>query len=103
MHLDDLVGYERQKKKLVDNTLSFVNGQAANNCLLFGDAGTGKSSSIKAIMNEFYSKGLRLIEVYKHQSKICQKLFLRLKAAIINSSFIWMICHLRSLRSSTNI
>ena len=67
VHLDDLVGYERQKKKLVDNTLSFVNGQAANNCLLFGDAGTGKSSSIKAIMNEFYSKGLRLIEVYKHQ------------------------------------
>mgnify|MGYP000700668439 CR=1 FL=1 len=47
VHLDDLVGYERQKKKLVDNTLSFVNGQAANNCLLFGDAGTGKSSSIK--------------------------------------------------------
>lgn len=44
VHLDDLVGYERQKKKLVDNTLSFVNGQAANNCLLFGDAGTGKSS-----------------------------------------------------------
>lgn len=75
MHLDDLVGYERQKKKLVDNTLSFVNGQAANNCLLFGDAGTGKSSSIKAIMNEFYSKGLRLIEVYKHQFKICQNYF----------------------------
>ena len=69
VHLDDLVGYERQKKKLVDNTLSFVNGQAANNCLLFGDAGTGKSSSIKAILNQYYDQGLRMIEVYKHQFK----------------------------------
>ncbi len=80
MHLDDLVGYERQKKKLVDNTLSFVNGPAANNCLLFGDAGTGKSSSIKAIMNEFYSKGLRLIEVYKHQFKDLPKIISQIKS-----------------------
>lgn len=47
--LDDLVGYELPKKKLVDNTEAFVNGKKANNCLLFGDAGTGKSSSIKAM------------------------------------------------------
>ena len=80
VHLDDLVGYERQKKKLVDNTLSFVNGQAANNCLLFGDAGTGKSSSIKAIMNEFYYKGLRLIEVYKHQFKDLPKIISQIKS-----------------------
>ena len=99
VHLDDLVGYERQKKKLVDNTLSFVNGQAANNCLLFGDAGTGKSSSIKAIMNEFYSKGLRLIEVYKHQFKDLPKIISQIKSR--NYKFI--IYHLRSLRSSTNI
>lgn len=67
--LDDLVGYERQKKKLLDNTEAFVKGKKANNCLLFGDAGTGKSSSIKAIANEYYAKGLRIIEVYKHQFK----------------------------------
>ncbi len=67
--LDDLVGYELQKKKLLDNTEAFVNGKKANNCLLFGDAGTGKSSSIKAIANEYYAKGLRIIEVYKHQFK----------------------------------
>lgn len=79
VHLDDLVGYERQKKKLIDNTLSFVNGQAANNVLLFGDAGTGKSSSIKAIMNEFYAKGLRLIEVYKHQFKDLPKIIAQIK------------------------
>lgn len=67
VHLDDLVGYEIPKKKLVDNTLAFVEGKKANNCLLFGDAGTGKSSSIKAIANEYYTRGLRIIEVYKHQ------------------------------------
>ena len=49
VHLDDLVGYEIPKKKLIDNTEAFVKGKKANNCLLFGDAGTGKSSSIKAI------------------------------------------------------
>ncbi len=65
--LDDLVGYEIAKKKLVDNTEAFVSGKKANNCLLFGDAGTGKSSCIKAIANEYYDKGLRIIEVYKHQ------------------------------------
>ena len=65
--LDDLVGYEIAKKKLMDNTRAFVEGRKANNCLLFGDAGTGKSSSIKAIINQYYDKGLRMIEVYKHQ------------------------------------
>lgn len=65
--LEDLVGYESAKKKLIDNTKAFVEGKKANNCLLFGDAGTGKSSSIKAIINEYYEDGLRMIEVYKHQ------------------------------------
>lgn len=67
--LDDLVGYEIPKQKLIDNTESFVKGKKANNCLLFGDAGTGKSSSIKAILNQYYPDGLRMIEVYKHQFK----------------------------------
>lgn len=67
VQLSDLVGYELAKKKLLDNTEAFVNGRKANNCLLFGDAGTGKSSSIKAIANAYYDRGLRIIEVYKHQ------------------------------------
>ncbi|MCI9441961.1 MAG: ATP-binding protein [Ruminococcus sp.] len=67
VHLDDLVGYEIAKKKLIDNTEAFVEGRKANNCLLYGDAGTGKSSSIKAILNMYYGQGLRMIEVYKHQ------------------------------------
>ncbi len=65
--LSDLVGYEIQKKKLIENTKSFVEGRPANNCLLFGDSGTGKSSCIKAILNEYYDRGLRMIEIYKHQ------------------------------------
>lgn len=67
VRLTDLVGYERQKERLVENTAAFVAGKAANNVLLYGDAGTGKSTSIKAILNEFYDKGLRMIEIYKHQ------------------------------------
>ena len=65
VRLEDLVGYEIPKEKLINNTDAFVAGRAANNCLLFGDAGTGKSSCIKAIANEYYDKGLRVIEVYK--------------------------------------
>ena len=67
--LDDLVGYEIQKKKLIDNTEAFVEGRRANNCLLFGDSGTGKSTCIKAIINQYYDQGLRMIEIYKHQFK----------------------------------
>ncbi|PYG90217.1 hypothetical protein LY28_00097 [Ruminiclostridium sufflavum DSM 19573] len=65
--LDDLIGYEIQKKELVNNTEAFVQGRKANNCLLFGDSGTGKSTSIKAIVNAYYDQGLRMIEIYKHQ------------------------------------
>lgn len=67
VQLNDLVGYDLAKKKLVDNTKAFVEGRRANNCLLYGDAGTGKSTSIKAILNQYYDQGLRMIEVYKHQ------------------------------------
>ncbi len=67
VYLEDLVGYEIPKQKLIENTEAFVNGKKANNVLLFGDAGTGKSSSIKGILNRYYDQGLRIIEVYKHQ------------------------------------
>ena len=67
IRLHELVGYEIQKEKLVANTKAFVDGKRANNCLLYGDAGTGKSSSVKAVLNRFYPDGLRMIEIYKHQ------------------------------------
>ena len=79
VHLDDLVGYEIAKKKLIDNTKAFVEGRRANNCLLFGDAGTGKSSSIKGILNEYYDRGLRIIEVYKHQFQDLNEVIAQIK------------------------
>ena len=69
VYFDNIVGYQLQKQKLIENTEAFVEGREANNVLLFGDAGTGKSSSVKAVLNEYYSRGLRIIEVYKHQFK----------------------------------
>ena len=77
--LDDLIGYELQKKKLIDNTRAFVEGRKANNVLLFGDSGTGKSTSIKAIVNAFYPQGLRMIEIYKHQFKDLSNVIAQIK------------------------
>ena len=85
--LSDLVGYEIQKKKLVDNTEAFVEGKKANNVLLFGDSGTGKSTSIKAIVNEFYDRGLRMIEIYKHQFKDLSNVI----AAVKNRNYKFII------------
>lgn len=79
VRLDDLVGYELAKKKLVENTEAFVKGKKANNCLLFGNAGTGKSSSIKAIINQYYGQGLRMIEVYKHQFQALNAVIAQIK------------------------
>ena len=79
VHLDDLVGYELAKEKLIANTEAFVNGKKANNCLLFGDAGTGKSTSIKAIVNQYYDRGLRMVEVYKHQFQDLNSLIAQIK------------------------
>ena len=86
--LSDLVGYEIQKKKLVDNTRAFVeDGKAANNVLLFGDSGTGKSTSIKALLNEYYDQGLRMIEIYKHQFKDLSNVI----AAVKNRNYKFII------------
>ena len=79
VRLDDLVGYEAEKQKLIDNTKAFVEGKRANNCLLYGDAGTGKSSSIKAILNQYYDQGLRMIEVYKHQFQDLNEVIAQIK------------------------
>ena len=62
---DELIGNEMQLKILINNTESFINGELCNNVLLFGDSGTGKSSSVKAILNKYYNKKLRVIELNK--------------------------------------
>lgn len=65
--LSDLIGYEQEREKVLKNTMAFLQGLDSHNVLLYGDAGTGKSSTIKAIVNEYHDQGLRLIEVKKHQ------------------------------------
>ncbi|PWM22197.1 MAG: AAA family ATPase [Oscillospiraceae bacterium] len=62
-----LPGYESQRKQVYDNTLALIEGRPAANVLLYGDSGTGKSSTVKAVVNELYDKGLRLIELKKSQ------------------------------------
>ncbi|MDF2522929.1 MAG: putative ATPase superfamily [Clostridiales bacterium] len=63
--LTDLIGYHDERSEIINNTQQFLNGYRANNVLLYGDRGTGKSSTVKAIVNEYYSRGLRIIEVSK--------------------------------------
>jgi len=65
VRLSDLKGYERQKNTILNNTKLFLKGKNANNVLLYGDKGTGKSSTVKAILNEFKDKGLKLVEIRK--------------------------------------
>ncbi len=64
---DDIIGYDRQKADLIGNTEAFLQGLPANNVLLFGERGTGKSSSIKALVNRFFGDGLRLVEISRSQ------------------------------------
>jgi len=65
VRLSDLIGYERERSIIIENTRYLLNGNKANNILLYGDRGTGKSSTVKAILNEYAGDGLRLIEVKK--------------------------------------
>ena len=67
IRLSSLVDYEREKKVILDNTLALLEGKPAANVLLTGDAGTGKSSTVKAIVNALYGRGLRILEVRKEQ------------------------------------
>lgn len=80
VRLGDLVGYEKQKQQLLANTESFLAGHHANNVLLYGDAGTGKSTSIQAIANEYAAQGLRLIEIYKDQYALIPAILRQIKS-----------------------
>lgn len=77
IRLSDLKGYERQKSIILENTTAFLDGMQSNNILLYGDKGTGKSSTVKAIVNEFAPKGLKIIEIKTNQiedfPKICEE------------------------------
>ena len=65
--LSQMSGYESERQKVIDNTMALLQNKPCNNVLLYGDAGSGKSSTIKAIVNEYHEMGLRLIEIKKNQ------------------------------------
>ncbi|MBR4295975.1 MAG: ATP-binding protein [Clostridia bacterium] len=71
--LDSFVGYKEERNKVLNNTAAFLEGRPAANVLLYGDAGTGKSSTVKAVTNHFFDRGLRLIEVRKNQLLLLPK------------------------------
>lgn len=77
IRLSDLKNYEEQRKQVVDNTVCFLSGKPAQNVLLYGDRGTGKSSTVKAVLNE--SKYLRMVEVLKSDIELIPQLFRRLR------------------------
>ncbi|MDR1701462.1 MAG: ATP-binding protein [Sporomusaceae bacterium] len=86
---DDIIGYDSQKKELIDNTAAFLEGRLANNVLLSGARGTGKSSSIKALLNRFFSAGLRLVEVKKEDFRELPQIMNTLRA--IKKKFIILL------------
>ncbi|MBO5287558.1 MAG: ATP-binding protein [Clostridia bacterium] len=65
--LEDFIGYKQERQRVIDNTVAFLNGKPAANILLYGDAGTGKSSTVKAVVNHLFDSGLRLVEIRKNQ------------------------------------
>ena len=71
--LDKFIGYKVERQKVIDNTVAFIEGRPAANILLYGDAGTGKSSSVKAVANHFFDFGVRLIEIRKNQLLLLPK------------------------------
>lgn len=77
--LDDLIGYQVQKEKLIANTEAFIEKKPANNVLLYGDGGTGKSTSVRAVANKYSDKGLRMIQVYRHQMQHLNQIISQIK------------------------
>ncbi len=88
--LSDLIGYAHQKELLIGNTTAFVEKKPANNVLLVGARGTGKSSSVKALVNEFYSQGLRLIQITKSQLKSLPEIMEALRKFMSKRFIIFM-------------
>ena len=80
IQLSELVGYEPQRKQVIDNTKALLNGLNASNILLYGSAGTGKSATVKAVANSFAGEGLRLIEFSKNELHLLPELLEELHA-----------------------
>ena len=72
--MDSFIGYKEERQRVIDNTVAFLENRPAANILLYGDAGTGKSSTVKAVANNFFDSGLRLIEIRKNQLLLLPKI-----------------------------
>ena len=79
VRLSELMDYTDTRQQIIDNTLQFINGFPANNLLFYGDRGTGKSSTIKALLNEFWPLGLRLVELPKNKLNFYQQVIRELR------------------------
>lgn len=79
IRMENLIGYQIERQKVIDNTLAFLNGYPANNMLLYGGRGTGKSSTVKALLNEYHNKGLRIIEISKEHLSTFPKVIRMIK------------------------
>lgn len=90
IHLSDLIGYTHQKELLTGNTTAFINGKPANNVLLVGARGTGKSSGVKALVNEYYAQGLRLLQITKPQLKFLPEIMETLRKFMSKRFIIFM-------------
>ena len=99
--LEDLLHVERQKDALVRNTEQFLAGVPANNALLWGPRGTGKSSLVKALLNDFSAQGLRLVEVDRLDRSTYRRSLITLKIPSTATSFIAMIFRLTKMTRPT--
>ena len=100
IRLGSLVDYEREQKIILDNTMALLEGKPAANILLTGDAGTGKSSTVKAVVNELHDRGLRILEVRKEQLHLIPEILDELNANPLK--FILFIDDLSFQKSDDN-
>ncbi|MBQ7335471.1 MAG: ATP-binding protein [Clostridia bacterium] len=98
--ISDLIDYERERQVVIDNTKALLAGKLAANILLTGDAGTGKSSTVKAVANELWHDGLRVIEVRKDQLRAIPKILNELSSNPLK--FILFIDDLSFLKDDDN-
>ena len=103
IYFKDIVGYELQKQKLIENTEAFVEGKEANNVLLFGDAGTGKSSSARRCSMNIMAGVCASLRYISTSLRRCPMCWSRLKTETTSSLFIWMTCHLKIMSLSISI
>ncbi len=98
--LSDLIDYERERNIIIDNTKALLQGKPAANILLTGDAGTGKSSTVKAVANALWSDGLRIVEIRKDQLRSIPKVLDELSANPLK--FVLFIDDLSFLKDDDN-